>query len=57
MDNPHRGKHHEFIESNRELFKRETPLAYQRSGRGFWFAMWPREQEARVAESNVRTSA
>jgi hypothetical protein len=49
MDNPHRGKHYEFIESNRELFTRETPLAYQRSGRGFWFAMWPERPDAHVA--------
>jgi hypothetical protein len=49
MDNPYRGKHHTFIESNRELLKRETPLAYQQSGRGFWFAMWPERPDAPVA--------
>jgi hypothetical protein len=27
MDDPHRGKYDVFIESNRALFKRETPLA------------------------------
>jgi hypothetical protein len=46
MDNPYRGKHHGFIESNQELFTRETPLAYQRSGRGFWF---PERPDAPVA--------
>jgi hypothetical protein len=49
MDNPYRGKHHGFIESNRELFTRETPLAYQRSGRGFWFAVWPEQPDTPVA--------
>jgi hypothetical protein len=49
MDNPHRGKHHEFMDSNRELFTRETPLAYQRSGSGFWFAEWPEQPDAPVA--------
>jgi hypothetical protein len=27
----------------------ETPLAYQRSGRGFWFAEWPEQPDATVA--------
>ena len=49
VDNPYRGKHHKFIESNRELLKRETPLAYQQSGRGFWFAMWPERPGTPVA--------
>ena len=26
MDNPHRGKHHEFIDSNREMFKRASNM-------------------------------
>jgi hypothetical protein len=56
VDNPYRGKHHKFIESNRELLKRETPLAYQQSGRGFWFAMW-RSGQTRWSPCSTTTPA
>jgi hypothetical protein len=41
MTNPHRDKHRAFLAANAATLSRETPPAYQRLGRGFWFvAEW-----------------
>jgi hypothetical protein len=36
-----RSRHYTFLQNNRELLARESPPAYERLGRGFWFiAEW-----------------
>ena len=41
MSRERRRRHHSFLQDNREVLARESPPAYQRLGRGFWFiAEW-----------------
>jgi hypothetical protein len=41
MSHERRSRHHRFLVDNRELLARESPPAYERLGRGFWFvAEW-----------------
>lgn len=38
MSNSHRSRHLTFLQANVELLARESPAAWRRDGRGFWFA-------------------
>jgi hypothetical protein len=41
MSRERQRRHDAFLQRNRELFARESPPAFQRLGRGFWFiAEW-----------------
>jgi hypothetical protein len=41
MSQQRRSRHLRFLQDNRELLARESPPAYQKLGRGFWFvAEW-----------------